>query len=110
MPNYMTAAVFSFLTWVDLQISALLADLVVEDEQRSEPAALLLPTLNPLSHPSCRASLSAAASICSLVGTVSVFISFVCWDPADLTLFRTFSVGLALASSASFWIGIALIR
>lgn len=69
-----------------------------------------LDTTDTLRIPNCRASLSSAASMCSLLGTVSVFISFICWDPTDLSYFRVFSVLVALASCASFWIGIGLIK
>ncbi|EDQ92401.1 uncharacterized protein MONBRDRAFT_13785 [Monosiga brevicollis MX1] len=79
-----------FLTWVDLQISALLSDLVITSEDR--------------------ATLSSAASVGSVIGTSSLFISMLLWDPVNIGAFRWFTACVATLSVAAFARGSALLR
>ncbi|EGD82315.1 hypothetical protein PTSG_02982 [Salpingoeca rosetta] len=80
----------TFLTWVELNYSALMADLTVDSKERSD--------------------LTAWRSICSLIGCASVFLSFVVWDVHDLTNFRWLATVLAAFSGTAFVLGGAVLR
>lgn len=71
-----------FLTMVDLHHSALLADLAVSNEDRTK--------------------LNSSCSIFSMLGSMSVFISYMLWHKEDLTFFRIFCFGLAVMSLTGY--------
>ncbi|KAK7465945.1 hypothetical protein BaRGS_00037483 [Batillaria attramentaria] len=71
-----------FLTMVDLHHSALLADLAVSNEARTK--------------------LNSACSIFSVVGSTSVFLSYMLWHKEDLTSFRIFCGVLSVISLTGF--------
>lgn len=71
-----------FLTMVDLHHSALLADLAVSNEERTR--------------------LNSRCSLFSIVGSASVFVSYLLWHREDLTRFRAFCGLLACVSLVGF--------
>lgn len=73
-----------FLTMVDLHHSALLADLAVSNEERTK--------------------LNSRCSLFSILGSTSVFVSYLLWHKEDLTRFRFFCVVVACISLVGFLI------
>lgn len=80
----------SFLTMVDLQHSALLADLAISAEIRTR--------------------LNARSSLFSALGSLSVFVSYSIWDRNNLDSFRAFCVLLCIISITGFYFGTNLLR
>ncbi|XP_038267256.1 transmembrane protein 180 [Dermochelys coriacea] len=80
----------SFLTMVDLNHSALLADLAVSARDRT--------------------SLNFYCSLFSAIGSFSVFMSYAVWNKDDFFSFRIFCVALALCSVAGFALATGLLR
>ncbi|KAM4635855.1 transmembrane protein 180 [Discoglossus pictus] len=80
----------SFLTMVDLNHNALLADLAVSAKERT--------------------SLNFHCSLFSAVGSLSVFASYTVWNKEDFFSFRIFCVILAAASALGFTISTWLLR
>ena len=72
-----------FLTLIDLNHSALLADLVTSEAGRAE--------------------LSRGASIFSGCGTVVVFASFYLWDNTTMGPFQTFCVGCSVFTAIGYF-------
>ena len=79
-----------FLTAVDLNHNALLADLAVSAADRTR--------------------LNFHCSLFSAVGSLSVFLSYCFWDKEDLRSFRLFCVALAAVSALGFWAVSRLLR
>lgn len=79
-----------FLTAVDLNHAALLADLAVSAGDR--------------------ARLNFHCSLFSALGSLAVFLSYAVWDKADLSSFRLFCAALALVSAAGFAAATRLLR
>ncbi|XP_004365139.1 transmembrane protein [Capsaspora owczarzaki ATCC 30864] len=80
-----------FLTFVDLQHQALMADLVVTVHDRVE--------------------LSRYSSIGSLIGCVSVFVSYAVWNATNLAQFQLFCTLLSVLSAIAFVLsGAGLLR
>ncbi|CAL8305913.1 unnamed protein product [Boreogadus saida] len=79
-----------FLTAVDLNHNALLADLAVSAAERTR--------------------LNFHCSLFSAVGSLSVFLSYCFWDKEDLRSFRLFCVALAAVSALGFWAVCRLLR
>lgn len=73
-----------FLTMVDLQHSALMADLAVSASDRTR--------------------LNFHCSVFSAVGSVSVFLSYSFWDKEDFYSFRLFCMALAAFSILGFFV------
>lgn len=73
----------AFLTLIDLQHSALLAELSTS--------------------PTDRAAMNGYQSLFSAVGSVSVFISYAVWDKSDMARFRIYSTVLAVVSSVGVY-------
>ncbi|KAL8558518.1 hypothetical protein ACOMHN_038842 [Nucella lapillus] len=71
-----------FLTMVDLHHSALLADLAVSNEDRTK--------------------LNAYCSLFSVMGSLSVFVSYMLWHKEDLTYFRSLCVVLTCISLVGY--------
>ncbi|XP_063291223.1 transmembrane protein 180 [Pelobates fuscus] len=80
----------SFLTMVDLNHNALLADLAVSAEER--------------------ASLNFHCSLFSAIGSLSVFASYTVWNKEDFFSFRIFCVVLAAISAIGFTVSTWLLR
>ncbi|XP_075791693.1 transmembrane protein 180 isoform X1 [Pelodiscus sinensis] len=80
----------SFLTMVDLNHNALLADLAVSAKDRT--------------------SLNFYCSLFSAIGSLSVFMSYAVWNKEDFFSFRIFCVVLALCSVAGFTLATWLLR
>lgn len=79
-----------FLTMVDLHHSALLADLAVSNEERTK--------------------LNSRCSLFSVVGSFSVFVSYLLWHKEDLTRFRSFCGLLACISLVGFVVMCSLLK
>lgn len=73
-----------FLTMVDLHHSALLADLAVSNDDRTK--------------------LNACCSLFSVVGSLSVFVSYLLWHKEDLTHFRTLCLVLTCISLVGYMV------
>ncbi|XP_029645301.1 transmembrane protein 180 [Octopus sinensis] len=80
----------SFLTSVDLQHNALLADLAISADVRTR--------------------LNACSAIFSAFGSVSVFVSYAVWHRENLVSFRAFCLFLSVLSILGFYVGIRLLR
>ncbi|XP_053306376.1 transmembrane protein 180 [Spea bombifrons] len=80
----------SFLTMVDLNHNALLADLAVSAEERTR--------------------LNFHCSLFSAVGSLSVFASYAVWNKEDFFSFRIFCVLLAALSAVGFTVSTWLLR
>ncbi|XP_065264093.1 transmembrane protein 180 [Emys orbicularis] len=80
----------SFLTVVDLNHNALLADLAVSAKDRT--------------------SLNFYCSLFSAIGSLSVFMSYAVWNKEDFFSFRIFCVVLVLCSVAGFTLATWLLR
>eukprot|EP00040_Diaphanoeca_grandis_P015078 m.76787 g.76787 ORF g.76787 m.76787 type:complete len:507 (-) comp24934_c0_seq1:475-1995(-) len=70
------------LTWVDLSHNSLLAELSLEEDDRS--------------------TMSMMASVCSALGSSVVFVSFLFWDKNYLFPFQTFILVLAIVATVIF--------
>ena len=79
-----------FLTVIDLNHSALLADLSVSDVVRTR--------------------LNGYSSVFSAVGSLSVFLSYVAWNKDDLSMFRIFCIVLVVGSMAGFYISTTMLK
>lgn len=79
-----------FLTYVDVNHSALLADLAATEAER--------------------AHMSMYNSIYSTIGSLSVFGSFVLWDRSDTSSFALFCLVLAVASAVGFLVCAEILR
>ncbi|XP_076467404.1 transmembrane protein 180-like isoform X2 [Babylonia areolata] len=71
-----------FLTMVDLHHSAMLADLAVSNEDRTK--------------------LNSCCSMFSVMGSLSVFVSYLLWHKEDLTYFRALCIVLACISLVGY--------
>ena len=80
----------SFLTMVDLQHSALLADLAISADIRTR--------------------LNSRSSLFSAIGSLSVFVSYSIWDRNNLDTFRAFCFLLCIISITGFYFGTNLLR
>ncbi|KAM4703621.1 transmembrane protein 180 [Rhinophrynus dorsalis] len=80
----------SFLTMVDLNHNALLADLAVSAKDRT--------------------SLNFHCSLFSAIGSLSVFASYTVWNKEDFYSFRIFCVLLAAVSALGFTVSTLLLR
>ncbi|XP_060097753.1 transmembrane protein 180 [Heteronotia binoei] len=80
----------SFLTMVDLNQNALLADLAVSAKDRT--------------------GLNFYSSLFSAIGSLSVFMSYAVWNKEDFFSFRIFCVALALGSALGFIVATWLLR
>lgn len=80
----------SFLTMVDLNHNALLADLAVSAKERTR--------------------LNFYSSLFSAIGSLSVFLSYAVWNKEDFFSFRIFCVVLALCSVIGFTLPTWLLR
>ncbi|KAH3707374.1 transmembrane protein 180-like [Dreissena polymorpha] len=79
-----------FLTMVDLHHSALLADLAIAAETRTK--------------------LNSRASMFSILGSGSVFLSYACWNKDSLRTFRIFCLVLAVLSLVGFYVMTRVLR
>ena len=79
-----------FLTMVDLHHSALLADLAVSNEERTK--------------------LNSRCSLFSVLGSSSVFVSYLLWHKEDLTRFRALCGLLACVSLVGFVVMCSLLK
>lgn len=73
-----------FLTMIDLHHSALLADLAISAEARTK--------------------LNSRASLFSILGSASVFISYAVWNKDNLRMFREFCLVLTVISLIGFFL------
>ncbi|KAM6443132.1 transmembrane protein 180 isoform 1-T2 [Liasis olivaceus] len=80
----------SFLTMVDLNQNALLADLAVSAKDRTD--------------------LNFYSSLFSAIGSLSVFMSYAVWNKEDFFSFRVFCVALAFCSALGFTLATWLLR
>lgn len=80
----------SFLTVVDLNQNALLADLAVSAKDRTD--------------------LNFYSSLFSAIGSLSVFMSYAVWNKEDFFSFRVFCVALAFCSALGFTLATWLLR
>uniref|UniRef100_A0ACB8F9T8 Transmembrane protein 180 n=1 Tax=Sphaerodactylus townsendi TaxID=933632 RepID=A0ACB8F9T8_9SAUR len=80
----------SFLTMVDLNQNALLADLAVSAKDRT--------------------GLNFYSSLFSAIGSLSVFMSYAVWNKEDFFSFRIFCVALALGSAIGFIVATWLLK
>ncbi|XP_005102836.1 transmembrane protein 180 [Aplysia californica] len=79
-----------FLTMIDLHHNALLADLSISGDKRTR--------------------LNSSCSVFSAFGSVSVFLSYLFWNKASLSIFRTFCFGLALMSFAGYLVMVKALK
>ncbi|GAB1603956.1 transmembrane protein 180-like [Argonauta hians] len=80
----------SFLTSVDLQHNALLADLAISADVRTR--------------------LNACSAVFSALGSVSVFASYAVWHRDNLTSFRAFCLLLSVVSIIGFYFGVRFLK
>jgi len=79
-----------FLTLVDLQHQALLADMAITANERSK--------------------LNSYCSVCSALGSASVFISYAVWDKSRLLPFQTLCLTVASAVIVGFFICCSILQ
>lgn len=80
----------AFLTLIDLNHSALLADLALSEEERT--------------------NLNGYSSFFSAIGSTSVFVSYYFWDKEFLITFQTFCVCLAVFSLLGFVLSTSIMK
>lgn len=80
----------AFLTMIDLNHSALLADLALSEKERTR--------------------LNAYSSLFSAIGSISVFVSYYFWDKENTVTFQTFCICLAIFSLFGFVVSTFALR